>query len=199
MKGNREKTVFLTKVSILSALAAVLQLFEISLPLIPEFYKLDFSGVVTLTGTFALGPFAGILIELMKNLLHLLLKGTTTAFVGEAANFLMGCALALPAGFVYLSHRTRKGALTGALLGTVSLITFGALMNYFVLIPAYSHFYGMDIGTIISLCSKVNPGVSDLKTLIVFAVMPFNLLKGLLSTFVTFLLYKKVSPLLHAN
>ncbi len=199
MKKSREKAVFAAKIGILAALAAVVQLLEFSLPLFPEFLKIDLSEVVGLTGAFALGPVAGILIELIKNLLHILFKGTSSVFVGEFANFLVGVAMVFPAGLVYQSHKSRTGALAGSLTGTAAMTAAGAFLNYYLLIPAYAVIHKWPLEEIVAAAGTVNGNVTDLRTLIVFAVLPFNLLKGLICTLITFLIYKKVSPILHVK
>lgn len=188
---------YVVKIAILSALAAIIMLFEFPLPFAPGFYKLDLSEVVILMGGFAMGPIAAVIIELLKNLINILLNGTSTAFVGEFANFLIGCALVVPASIIYKYKKSFKGAIISLVIGTLTLALVGSLTNYFVLIPAYSEFYHMELDKIVSAGTSVNPLVSDLKTLIVFAVAPFNLVKGLLCSLLNLLLYKRVSKLLH--
>lgn len=188
---------YIVKIGILSAVAAVLMLFELPLWFAPPFYKLDFSEIPILIGSFALGPVAGVIMELLKNLLNLLMDGTTTAFVGEFANFVTGCAFVLPAALIYKHKKSLKSALIGLAIGTVSLVIVGALMNYFVLVPAFSELYHLPLEKIVAMGTAVNASISDLKTLIIFAVMPFNLIKSLACSAVTLLLYKRVSKILH--
>ena len=188
---------YIVKIGILSALAAVLMLFELPLWFAPPFYKLDFSEIPILIGSFALGPVAGVIMELLKNLLNLLMDGTTTAFVGEFANFVTGCAFVLPAALIYKHKKSLKSALVGLAFGTLSLVIVGALMNYFVLVPAFSELYHLPLESIVAMGTAVNASISDLKTLIIFAVMPFNFIKSLVCSVVTLLLYKKVSKILH--
>ncbi len=196
--NNSRKTInYVVKIAILAALSAVIMLLEFPLPFAPGFYKLDLSEAVILMGGFAMGPVAAAVIELIKNLINILLNGTTTAFVGEFANFLTGCALVVPASLIYKYHKTLKGAIVSLAVGTVSLVIIGSTFNYFVLIPAFSSMYHMPLDEIISMGSKVNPLVSDLKTLVVFAVAPFNIVKGVLCSLINLLLYKRVSKILH--
>ena len=188
---------YITKVGILSALAAVLMLIEFPLPFIaPPCYELDFSELPVLIGSFALGPVAGVLIELFKNLLNLLINGTDTAFVGEFANFLMGCAFVLPAAIWYRLKKSRKAALLGMALGTIALTVVGTLVNYFVLIPMYSVLYNLPIDVIVGMGTAINPAITNLPMLVVLCVAPFNLIKGVIISALTFVLYKRVSPLL---
>ena len=188
---------YIVKIAILSALAAIIMLFEFPLPFAPGFYKLDLSEVVILMGGFAMGPIAAAVIELIKNLVNILLNGTSTAFIGEFAHFLTGCALVVPAAIIYKYKESIKGAIIALAVGTLSLTLAGSLLNYFVLIPAFVEFYKMPLDKIVEAGSAVNPLVSDLKSLIVFAVAPFNIVKGLLCSLLNLLLYKRVSKLLH--
>ena len=195
---KRSKTLkYIAKVGVLSAIAALLMLFEIPLWFAPSFYELDLSELPILIGGFALGPLAAVLMELIKNLLNLLINGTSTAFVGEFANFVTGCALVLPATLIYKYNKTRKGAIVGLAVGALSLVAAGAAINYFVLIPAFSSMYGLPIEAIVAMGTKVNAAITDLPTLIVFAVMPFNLLKAVICSLLTMLLYKRLSKILH--
>ncbi len=188
---------YIAKIGILSAVAAVLMLFELPLWFAPPFYKLDFSEIPILIGSFALGPVAGVIMELLKNLLNLLMDGTTTAFVGEFANFVTGCAFVLPAALIYKHKKSLRSALIGLTLGTVSLVLVGAAMNYYILVPTFSELYHLPLEKIVAMGTAVNASISDLKTLIIFAVMPFNLLKSVACSAVTLLLYKRVSKILH--
>ena len=188
---------YITKVGVLAAMAAVLMLLEVPLPIAPSFYELDFSEVAVLIGSFSLGPLAGILIEGIKILINLLLNGTDTFFVGELANFLMGCAFVLPAALVYRRKKTLCRAFVGMGIGTLSLVLVSALCNYFLMIPAYVYFAGYPMDAIIGMGTAINPAIQDLLTLILVAVVPFNLIKGVLCSVVTALLYKRVSPILH--
>ena len=196
--NKRSKTLhYIIKIAILAAIASVIMLFEFPLWFAPGFYKLDLSETVILMGSFAMGPVAGVLIELLKNLLNILINGTTTAYVGEFANFVTGCAFVLPAALIYKYKKTFKGALCGMIVGTLSLAAVGALINYFVLIPAFSKLYKLPIDNIIEMGSKVNPLVGDLKTLVVFAVAPFNIVKGVICSILSMKLYKRQSNILH--
>jgi len=185
----------MTKISILAAFASVIYLLEFNLPFFPPFYKMDLSETVVLIGGFAMGPLAALIIELLKMIVNLLVNGTQTAFVGEIANFLIGCSFVLPACFLYARKKTQKNAILGMALGTASLIVIGAFLNYFVLIPAYGKIYGMEM--VLSVSGKVMPAIRDVKTLILFATVPFNAIKAIACSLITALLYKRLSPLLH--
>ena len=185
----------IVKIGMLAAIAVVLMLFEIPLPFAPSFYEIDFSEVPVLVGTFAMGPFAGALIELIKSLLNFVITGTSTAGVGELANFIIGCSLCVPAGLIYRMHRTRNNALIGMAVGTVCMTAIGCIVNAFVLLPTYATAFGMPIDALVEMGTAVNPNITSMTTFVMFAVAPFNLLKGVLVSLIVFLIYKKISPI----
>lgn len=187
----------LIKVSVMGAISFILMFFEFPLWFAPPFLEMDFSDVPSLIGSFALGPFAGVLIQLVKNLLNLVIQGTDTAAVGELSNFIVGSIFAYTAGLIYHRKKNFKNAIIGMILGIIAMTITMSLANYFVLIPLYAKLFGWPIENIVAMGSAINKYVVDLKTLILFAVVPFNLFKGILVTSVTTLLYKRVSPILH--
>ena len=197
MNHNKITTKEIAKIAILGALAFVLMLIEFPLPFAPAFYKLDFSETAVLMGGFALGPLAAVVIEALKIVLKLLFKGTSTVFVGEFANFAVGCALTVPAAILYKKHKTKRGALMGMVLGTLCMTIAGGLVNYFVMLPMYSSLYNMPMDVIIGMGTAIIPAVKDMFTFVLLCTVPFNLVKGVLVSLVTFLLYKHVSPILH--
>ena len=187
----------MTKIAILTAISAIVMLFEFPLPFAPSFYELDLSEAVILMGGFAMGPLAAAIMELLKNLLNLLLNGTITAGVGELANFVMGCALVVPASLIYKYRKTLKGAIIGLVTGTLSLVVIGCIMNYFVMIPAYVALAHFPLEAILSMGAEANGMVNSLGTLVLFAVAPFNLVKGVACSLINLLLYKRLSKILH--
>ncbi len=188
----------LTKIAVLSAVAFVLMYFDFPLPFIPSFYKLDFSETAVMAGGFAMGPGAAVAIEGLKILLKILFKGTDTAYVGELANFLIGCAFVLPASFIYQKEKTKQRALTGLVAGTVCMTAVGVIINYAVLLPAYSFFYQLPMEVLIGMGSALIPLITDKLTFVLLATTPFNIIKGILVSIITILLYKRISPLLHS-
>ena len=179
----------------LAAVAGALMSLEFSVPMMPPFYKIDFSEVPVLVGCFAMGPFAGAVIELIKIILHVAISGTTTAGVGDVANFLIGCAFIIPAGLIYKKKKTRNGAIVGMAAGTVFMTVVGCFLNAFVLLPTYAKAFGMPIDALVGMGSAINGKITGLSTFVVFAVAPFNLLKGVLVSMIVFLIYKKISPI----
>lgn len=197
--ANRSKLRAMTQVGMLGAISVVLMMFDIPLFFAPNFYQLDFSEVPVLVGTFALGPVAGAAIELVKVLLHLLFRGSSTAGVGDFANFLIGCALVVPAGIIYKRKRSRKGAILGLITGTVVMVALGCVLNAFVLLPTYAMAFGMPIDSLIGMGSAVNSNITNLFSFVMLAVAPFNLLKCIAVSILTLALYKYLSPILKGN
>ena len=193
--GQQSKVKMMVEIAMLGAIATVLMLFEIPLPFAPAFYQIDLSEVPILIGCFSMGPLAGAAIEFLKILLNFLINGTITAGVGELANFIVGCALVLPAGFIYKYHKTKKNAMIGMAAGTAAMTIVGGFMNAFVLLPLYAAAFG-GIDAIIGMGSDVNSAVSGMSGFIMLIVVPFNLLKGIIVSIVTLLLYKYISPIL---
>ena len=188
----------LTKIAVLSAVAFVLMYFDFPLPFIPSFYKLDFSETAVMAGGFAMGPGAAVAIEALKILLKILFKGSDTAYVGELANFLIGCAFVLPASFMYRKEKTRQRALMGLVACTLCMTAVGVTINYAVLLPAYSFFYQLPMEVLIGMGTALIPFITDKLTFVLLATTPFNIIKGVLVSIVTILLYKRISPLLHS-
>lgn len=187
----------LTKIAVLSAIATLLMLVDIPLWFAPNFYQLDFSEVPVLIGAFALGPIAGITIEFMKILLNFVLNGTDTGGVGEIANFIVGCSFIIPAGLLYKNKKSVKNAVIGMVAGTIMLTVAGSLLNYYILLPVYAKIFGAPIDAFVGMGNAINNSIVDLKTLVLYAVVPFNLLKGIVVSAITLLVYKRISPILH--
>lgn len=196
--GKLLTTRTLTVVAMMSAVATLLMLYEIPLWFAPNFYKLDFSEVPVLVGAFAMGPVAGILIELVKVLLNLAFNGTITMGVGEFANFLIGCSLVVPAAMIYNRKKSIKTAMQGLIVGTISMTIVGSVLNAVLLLPIYAFFMNASMSDLVSFGSSVNPAIKNLTTFILLAVAPFNLLKGVVVSLITMLLYKKISVVIKA-
>lgn len=198
-RKNFSSTHYISYTAIFACMAGVLMLVEIPLFFAPGFYKLDLSEMPILICTFYLGPVAGVAAELVKVLVKLLLKGTTTAFVGDFANFAVGCSFVLPASVIYHARPGRRTALVGMAAGTLAMTVFGSLFNAVYLLPKFAELYGIPMETIVSMGTAVNGSITDAATLVLFAVVPFNLLKGIVVSALTFVLYKRISPILHKN
>ena len=195
--NKQKQTKFSTRdiatIGMLGAIATVLMLFEIPLPFAPSFYKVDLSEVPVLIGCFAMGPVAGAFVEFVKIILNFVINGTMTAGVGELANLCLGCSFCVPAGIIYRKKTTKKGAILGLAFGTLIMTFLGCFINAYIMLPAYAKAFSWPIENIVSMGSAVNAGITDLFTFVMFAVVPFNLLKGILVSIVVLLIYKKIS------
>ncbi len=184
-------------VGICAAIATVLHMLDFPLVfLAPEFYKLDFSELPVLLCGFYLGPSATVVCEGIKILLKLLLKGTSTAFVGDFANFAVGCSLVLPATILYHLRKSRRSAILGMVAGTAVLTVFGSAFNAIYLLPKFAELYGMPLDTIISMGSAIHGSVTDVTTFVLLCVAPLNLIKGTAVSILTLLLYKRAEKTL---
>mgnify|MGYP000122658289 FL=1 len=197
---KKDTTHKLTVAAMLSAVAFILMFIEFPIPmLIPAFIKMDFSDLPALLGAFALGPVYGVIISFMKNLLHIVIKGTSTACVGELSNFILGAIFSAVAGYIYKHHKSRKTAIIGAVAGAVAMGVLSVPSNYFVVYPAYVQFYHMPLEAILGMYQAILPSADSLiKCLIIFN-LPFTLVKGLLDAVLCMLIYKPLSPILHGR
>ena len=188
----------ITAVGMLSAIALGLMLIELPVFFAPVFYKLDFSELPALIGGFALGPVAGVMIEFVKIMLKIVFKPTSTAFVGELANFTVGCCLVLPATVIYQHRKSKLSALLGCVAGTVLMTIFGTSFNAIYLLPKFAEMYGMPLEALVAMGTELNKSIVDVTSFVVLAVAPLNILKGGLVSIVTMLVYKPLSPVIKA-
>lgn len=192
-----ERTKFFTPrkmavTAILAAVATALMFLSFSVPVIPFFVKMDFSELPALIAAFSMGPLSGAAVCLVKNLVNLLF--TYSGGIGELCNFLLGVSLAVPAGLIYRRMKSRKGALLGSLAGAFSMALLSLPLNYFLVYPAYSLVLPMD--QVVALYQAINPRVETLFDALLWFNMPFTFVKGLLDAALTFLVYKRLSPLI---
>ena len=174
--------------------------FEFPIPfLAPSFYQLDFSELPALIAAFAMGPVAGVAVEVVKVLLKLLIKGTSTAFVGDLANLVIGCSMVIPASLIYQFRRTRKTAVVSLTVGTAVMTVFGSMFNAVYLLPTFAVMFQWPLDQIIEMGAAVNPGIHSLTTFVMLAVAPVNLLKGTAVSVLTLLIYKKISVVLRLS
>lgn len=197
--GDKEKILTTRKIVIIgvfSAISFALMLIEVAVPFAPSFYKIDLGDLPALIGAFAFGPMVGVLIEFIKILLNLIFQGTTTAFVGELANFIVGCSFVLPASIVYAFKKTRKNAIIATIVGTVCITICGTVFNAVYLLPAFAALYGMPLEALIGMGTEINPAITDVTSFVIICVAPLNLLKGSIVSVITILIYKQLSPIL---
>lgn len=185
----------LTMIAMFSAISAVLMVFEIQLPFSPSFVKFDFSDLPVILGGFLIGPFAGGIIAFMKILLHFLLNGTTSFFVGDLSNLLLTLSFVLPASFIYQQKKTKKTAIQGLLVSIICTSLLAIIFNLFLIFPLYLKVLNLKMVDLINMIHVVNPLVKDVFTMIVFSLLPFNLFKYSIVSMITMLSYKKLSIL----
>ncbi|MFQ6817575.1 MAG: ECF transporter S component [Blautia sp.] len=198
----RSRTRTITQIAMLGAVAGVLMNLEFPIPfLAPSFYQLDFSEIPVLVGSFAMGPVAGVVIELVKILVHLVTKGTLTAGVGDLANFIFGCTFVVPAGILYRLHhvKSRRHAVEGMAVGTLLTTAAACLFNAFVLLPAYGKAFGMPIEAFIEMGSAVHSSVDSLLGFVALIIVPFNLFKYTLTSVIVFFIYKRIRVVLKGD
>lgn len=194
LTGNPRRIVM---TAMLSAVAFLLMFIEFPIPaIIPPFIKLDFSELPALIASFSLGPVSGVIVCLVKNLLHILIKGTSSAGVGELSNFLLGVCFVVPAGLIYKKDHGRRGALIACLVGALTMGVLCVPVNYFITYPAYIKFYGLPLASILAMYQQILPSVRDLFGCLVVFNLPFTFFKGVCDAVFTFLLYKRISPFL---
>ena len=209
-KGARRKNgitepIFHTRkvamIGMFSAIAMILHLFDFPLPFAPGFYKLDFSELPILVGTFAFGPVAGVMMEFVKILLKLLTKGTSTAFVGDLANFVIGCSFILPASAIYAFRKNKKSAVISCIAGTLIMTVFGTAFNAVYLLPAFSKLYGRPLDQLLAMGTAVNPLAKEgsIVSFVAACVAPLNLIKGASVSLVTLFIYKPLSPIIKSG
>ena len=182
-----------------SAISAILMILEIPVFFAPSFYKFDFSELPALIGAFAFGPVAGVMIEFIKIVIKCLFKGTSSAFVGELANFVVGCSLILPASIIYLFRKNKKTAIAGCITGTLVMTIIGSVFNAVYLLPKFAQMFNMPLEAIVEMATAINPKITSISGLVIMAVAPLNLLKGGAVSLITILIYKKISGILKGS
>lgn len=186
----------ITRIAILGTLGALLMLIDFPIFIAPSFYKLDIGDLPCLVGAFAMGPIPGLFIQIIKILLKLLFKPTSTAFIGEVAAFIFSTSYCVIASILYQRNKTKNGAIKAIIIGSIAMILISTMANYLFIIPAYSKLYGMPLEAIIGLGNAIFPIVKDLLSFCICCVLPFNIVKAMIVDILVILLYKHISPLL---
>lgn len=179
--------------ALFGAIAFVLMFFSFSVPVISPFAEFDFSALPELIGGFVLGPVGAIEIITVKLLLKLVFQGSSSMLTGEIQNFILSVSYVLPAVLYYRRHKTKKGAVISLILGSVLSIVLAVFTNLYLIFPAYIKLYGMNWEGIIEICSAANPWIKDIPTFVAFSVIPFNLISRVVTSYITILVYKKIS------
>lgn len=190
---NKTKTNVMVKTAMLAVAAYIIMFFELPLPPFPPFLNLDLSDIPAIIGGFALGPVAGIMIQLIKNLLHFVIQ-TSTAGVGELGNFIVGSTFVVVSTWFYKGHHNKKGAIIGCIMATIAMSIVGAIVNRFLLLPFYANIMPLEV--IIDMGSQFYSGIKDLTSMAIYVIAPFNFIKGIIMSIVTMIIYKKVAPLI---
>ena len=183
-------------IAILGVLGAILMMFDFPIAIAPAFYKLDLSDLPCLIGGFALGPIPALFIELIKIIVKLLIKPTSTAFVGELAAFIISSSFVFTAALIYKNNKTRSSALKAMVIGTIVMAIVGTIANYLFIIPFYVKMYNMPLETIIGMGQAIFPIIKDKLSFVLCCVLPFNIIKGTIVSIVTLVLYKRISVIL---
>lgn len=195
--GDKEKILTTRKIATIGVLASIsglLMTFEIPIPGIPSSHKLEFGDLPALIGGFAFGPVAAVLIEFCKVFIKTLLRPTSTAFVGELANFMISCSFVLPATVFYWIKKTKKNAGISCIIGGTIMVVFGFLLNRFYLLPTFlKMFMGGNMDALIGMGSAANPLIKGMTGYAIFASVPVNLLKAVTVSLLTMWLYKPLS------
>lgn len=187
----------IVKIGMLSAVAFLLMLIQFPIPtLFPFFLKLDISELPALLGGFTLGPIAGSIIVLLKNLLLLAVRGSETSYVGELSNFIVGAAFVVPASILYINNKSKRGAIYSLIAGILGMTIVACISNYYLIIPLFSKTLGFE--SVMEMAARSNKAIVDMKTYILYAVVPFNILKSMVVSIFTLLIYKRLSPLLRS-
>lgn len=181
----------------LTAAAVVLQYLEIAIPIMPAFIKLDFSDMPALLGAFAYGPVAGVIIQLLKNLIHMAVS--QSGFVGELSNFILGAVFTCTAGLIYKYKKTRAGAIIGGIAGALAMAVVSLPSNYFVIYPMYYSILGFPEEAILGMYQALLPSVKSIAQALCIFNVPFTFVKGLISVVICGVIYKPLSPILHGR
>lgn len=193
--SSASRTRVIAVAGVLSAVAFVLQYIEIAVPFMPGFIKFDFSDLPALIGAFALGPAAGIIIEFCKNLLHSFVSNSFG--IGEISNFILGSVFTFTAGLIYKRHKTKKGAVIGSLVGALAMAAISYPANRFVVYPVYYQFMPKDV--ILQAYQLILPSMQSVEQSLLAFNVPFTFIKGMIDVVITFLVYPKLSPILHGR
>lgn len=192
---RNERIRHMALVAIFGAVAFVLMFFSFNIPFLSPFAEIDLSATMELMGGFLLGPLGGLEVIIVKLLLKIIFKGSSSMFTGEIQNLLLEIAFVIPAAIFYKHHKTKKGAILGMVIGgSISVVT-AIFTNIFIILPFYMELYGMDWEAIYSMFSSVNPMISNIPTIIVFSIVPFNIISRVITSLITLVLYKRISKI----
>ncbi len=193
MKKNHTRSIAIT--ALFAAVSTVLMFLSFGVPFVPSYLKIDFSDLPALLASFALGPIHGVAVSFIKNAVNVFFS--TTGGIGELSNFLLSALFVFPAGLIYKKNKTKKSAVIGTVTGLFVMCALSVVTNTFLVYPVYTKLYGID--AIINMSSSIIPSVDSVLDIILIFNLPFTLVKGLLNTILTFLLYKRLSPIIRTG
>ena len=197
MQKTQNTTRIIAGCGILTAVSAVLQFLEISIPIVPSFLKLDFSDLPALIGAFAYGPAAGVVISLIKNVIHI--PFGSTSFVGPLSNFLLSGAFSFVAGCIYKLKKTKGNAFMAGMAGAVFMGLFSVVVNYFIIYPLYYSVLGFPEEAVFGMYKAIMPSIKSVTDGLIIFNIPFTAVKGILCVIISMLIYKPLSPVLHGK
>lgn len=185
MQSQRSsKLVKLVVLSLLAAISLVLFFISFPLPMLPPYLKVDFSDVPALLAGLIFSPLAGVVVVLMKNLLYFVASGASDP-IGVAANFVAGTLFVFPVAYLYRRYQGVKSIVAGLFIGTVGMAIVMSVLNYFIILPAYSWLIGMEMNESIKWFTVVG------------AVLPFNFIKGVIVSILFIPVFMKLSEWIH--
>lgn len=197
--ARKEERIFetsnLVKMAVFAAVAGVLMFFKFPIPIAPSFMTIDFGDVATLVAGFILGPISGVITVILKNLINLLLNGTITMYVGELSNIIVGSSFVFVSSYIYHKKKTKKMAIIGLVFGVLIMTALATISNYFIIYPLYAKVMGINVNDFVGFMPP-NNYINTYLDLMLYAVVPFNIVKGFLNSLVTVLIYKHISTLI---
>lgn len=191
MKNSKAR--HLTMVTLLATISFLFMYFSFSVPILSPFAEFDASPIPEIIGGFILGPLGAVEIISVKLLLKLVFQGSKSMLVGELQNFLLSIAYVIPAVLYYYKHKTKNGAIIGLVMGSITSVVVAVFTSIYMIFPAYMTLYGMDWGSIVDICSAVNPWIHDVPTMVAFSIIPFNVISRTVVSCITVVIYKKIS------
>jgi riboflavin transporter FmnP len=199
MSKSKFKTQQIVLTGMLAALSGVLMSLEIPIPFFPPFYKFDFSSTPAIIGLFLMGPVEGILIEVIKLVIKLMLVGTNSMYIGELFNLISIFLFIVPTWFIFKKGKETRKAAAFALAANVVIQTVSAcFLNAFISLPLYASAMKIPLDKLVSSFSGGNGSVKNLLTFIIFATVPFNILKSGINSFTGYFLYRRLTAALPA-
>lgn len=193
LENSRMKVKKIAFIGLMGAVSAVLMLLRFPIPFMPPFLSFDLSGVMEMMGGLMFGPLEALCIIVVKILLQLVMQGSMSLGTGELQNFILSSAYVLPAVLIYHRKKTKKSAIVGMAVSSIIVAVVAVITNLYLIIPFYVKLFGMSMDDIISMCSAVNPAMKDTMSLVIFGLVPFNLIKYGATSVVTFIIYKRLS------